>query len=40
LKSTIFANFKTRSHQFLIFDCRWLSHSSVINKGLCKIRLR
>ena len=29
-----FANFKTRSHQCSIFDCRWLSHMSDINKGL------
>jgi len=35
LKFTIFfANFKTRSHQCSIFDCRWLSHLSDINKGL------
>ena len=29
-----FANFKTRSHQCSIFDCRCLSHLSDINKGL------
>jgi len=34
-KFTIFfANFKTRSHQCSIFDCRWLSHLSDNNKGL------
>jgi len=29
-----FVNFKTRSHQCSICDCRWLSHLSDINKSL------